>query len=99
MFYDEVVHSVVFSGLGSLSDFGWAERTAVLAAGGLDVSSTQTLLHMCKNVGGFFVMLGRNFILACLLSALAVLSHGWVFVVADFFLALFGDALLTRHDF
>ena len=102
MFYDEIVHSVIFSGLVSLTDFGWAERTAVLASGGLDINSTQTLLHMCKKVGGFFVMLGRNFILLCLLSALALLSHGWVFAAADSFLGYFvtlvGDALLTKHD-
>ena len=99
MFYDEIVHSVVFSGLTSLSDFGWAERTAVLASGGLDVNATQTLVHICQNVGGFFVMLGRNFILACLLSALALMSQGWLFGATDFFLALVGGALLTRHDF
>jgi hypothetical protein len=63
MFYDEMVHIFIFSGITSLTNFGWAERTALVAAGALDVKNAPTLLNYVRGFSSFFVGFSRNFAL------------------------------------
>lgn len=75
MFYDEMVHIVMLSGLTSLTNFGWAERTALIAAGALDVRNAPTLLNYVRGFSLFFVGFSRNF-------ALVIIALG-LFIVPD----------------
>ena len=80
MFYDEMVHTFILSGLTSLTNFGWAERTALIAAGALDVKNAPTLLNYVRGFGSFFVGFSRNF-------ALVVIALG-LFVLPDLILTV-----------
>lgn len=73
MFYDEVLHAVFLSGLTALTNFGWAERTAVLVAGALDVADAPTLLNSVRGVGLLFVSFGRNLTLVAVATLLFAL--------------------------
>lgn len=80
MFYDEMVHTFILSGLTSLTNFGWAERTALISAGALDVGNAPSLLNYVRGFSSFFVGFSRNF-------ALVVIAFG-LFVLPDLVLAI-----------
>lgn len=73
MFYDEMVHTFIFSGITSLTNFGWAERTALVAAGALDVRNAPTFLNYVRGFSSFFVGFSRNFALFTITLGLFIL--------------------------
>lgn len=73
MFYDEMMHTIILSGLTSLTNFGWAERTALIAAGALDIRNTPSLLNYVRGFSLFFVGFSRNFALVVIALGLFVL--------------------------
>lgn len=84
MFYDEMVHTFILSGLTSLTNFGWAERTALIAAGALDVKNAPTLLNYVRGFSLFFVGFSRNFALLIIALGLFVLPDLIITVGAIF---------------
>ncbi len=73
MFYDEAVHTIVLSGLTSLTNFGWAERTALIAAGALDVGNVPSLLNYVRGLSLLFVGFSRNLTLLVVMVGLFAL--------------------------
>lgn len=65
MFYDEVLHAFMLSGVTALTDFGWAERAALLASGALELKETQSLENTIRSLGQTFLSFGRNLALIC----------------------------------
>lgn len=84
MFYDEMMHTFVLSGLTSLTNFGWAERTALIAAGALDIKNAPTLLNYVRGFSLFFVGFSRNFALLIIALGLFVLPDLVITVGAIF---------------
>jgi hypothetical protein len=81
MFYDEMMHSLVLSGLTALTDFGWAERAALIASGALNLKEGQNLENTVRGLAQAFLSFGRNLTLVCVFVG--------AFVLPDTFLALF----------
>lgn len=92
MFYDEMVHAYILSGVTSLTNFGWAERTAFLAAGALEVEGAQTIITSAKSVSHVFIAYGRNLALFTVAAALFVIPDPQGSL--DAALAVFGGPLV-----
>lgn len=72
MFYDEMVHAYILSGMTSLTDFGWAERAAFLASGALDPEEAETAMDVARSVSQIFIAFSRNLALFAVAAALLV---------------------------
>lgn len=79
MYYDEVLHSTMLSGLAGLTNFGWAERAALLTSGALVSREAHNLANTSRSLSQTLASFGRNIALALvvigLLAALTPSFH------------------------
>jgi len=67
LFYDEFLHTTMLSGLTNLSNFGWAERAALLASGPMEGAEAQGFENTSRSLGQILTSFGRNIALICII--------------------------------
>ena len=69
--YDELLRVVLCEGVSALSNFGWAERTLLLALGALEEHVPVTFMDLVRDLGWLLASLAQNIVAALLLGLLA----------------------------